>query len=178
MRCNRMWREARRATLILCVGLMMPAAAMAASLSPQARIEGKLMCYCGCSDLTVRVCSCGTAASIKEDITGRLAGGQTPDQVIAAYVQKYGEQILSAPTSEGFNILAWTMPFAVILVAGMMVVLLVRRWGSLPAAAGAAVAGHASTGGARGTPAGAARPPDAAERAVRERIARDVREGL
>jgi cytochrome c-type biogenesis protein CcmH len=174
-----MWPDTRGgAALALCVALLSPAAAMAAPLSPQARIEGKLMCYCGCSDLTVRVCSCGTAAGIKADITTRLAGGQTADQVIAAYVQKYGEQILSAPTSEGFNILAWTMPFAVILVAGIMVVMLVRRWGAHPAPAGAPRAGHADAGGGRGSPAGAAGPPDAAERAVRERIARDVREGL
>jgi cytochrome c-type biogenesis protein CcmH/NrfF len=165
----------RGAALALCLALLSPAAAMAAPLSPQAQIEGKLMCYCGCSDLTVRVCSCGTAAGIKQDITERLAGGQTADQVIAAYVQKYGEQILSAPTAEGFNILAWTMPFAVILVAGLMVVALVRRWGAHAATAGAA---HAGAGGGRGSPAGAAGPPDAAERAVRERIARDVREGL
>ncbi|HZN04985.1 MAG TPA: cytochrome c-type biogenesis protein CcmH, partial [Candidatus Polarisedimenticolia bacterium] len=61
-------------------------------------IEEDLMCHCGCTDLTVRVCNCGVAAGIKDDIRDRLARGQSPAEVEAAYVARFGEQIRSAPT--------------------------------------------------------------------------------
>jgi cytochrome c-type biogenesis protein CcmH len=101
-------------------------------------VEEDLMCHCGCTDLTVRVCNCGVAAEIKADIRSRLKEGQTPAEVEAAYVARYGEQIRSAPTRTGFNLLAWTMPFAVILAAGGVIAVLVRRWGRAHAAAEAA----------------------------------------
>jgi cytochrome c-type biogenesis protein CcmH len=140
--------------------------AIAATETPAEKIESRLMCYCGCTDLTVHVCNCGTAAGIKGDIRDRLAQGQTPDQVVAAYVARYGEQIRSAPGTSGFNLLAWVMPFAVLFAAGAAVVLLVRRWG---AHGGAASARH----GAPGT-AGAAAP----DRKTIERIERAIRESL
>ncbi len=40
----------------------------------------------------------------------------------------YGEKILSAPTTTGFNIVAWVTPFAAIFVAAAMVVIVGRRW--------------------------------------------------
>lgn len=106
-----------------------PAPAGAADLTPQQQIEGQLMCYCGCADLTVRVCTCGTADGIRGEIRERLAAGETPEQVVAAYVSRYGEKIRSAPTKSGFNLLAWVTPFAALLVAGSALVLVVRRWG-------------------------------------------------
>ncbi|MGH9749084.1 MAG: cytochrome c-type biogenesis protein [Candidatus Polarisedimenticolia bacterium] len=141
----------------------MPRDAFAADATPRQQIEGRLMCYCGCADLTVRTCTCGTAESIRREIDARLASGATPDQVVAGYVERYGEKILSAPTKEGFNLLAWTMPFAVLLAAALCIVVLVRRWGrAVPAAA-------------RTGPDAAAAPPvsDRLMERVRREIERD-----
>lgn len=140
--------------------------AVAADLTPQQKIESRLMCYCGCADLTVRVCTCGTADSIRADIGARLAGGETAEQVIAAFVARHGEKILSAPTKSGFNLLAWTMPFAVILAAGSMLVILVRRWERVGATA--------RTG--PDAPAPAPGPPGDADLALRERVRREIEE--
>ena len=152
-----------------------PASARAADAAPAAgapaaaereataqAIEEGLMCHCGCTDLTVRVCNCGVAAGIKEDIRDRLANGQTPSEVTAAYVAKFGEQILSAPIKSGFNLMAWIMPFAAVLAAGAIVVVLVRRWGARPVLAAAP---------------GAAAPP-AADAASLERVDRAMRDLL
>ncbi len=46
------------------------------------------------------------------------------------YRHKYGEKILSAPTTEGFNLLAWTMPFIALVLGGGLIVLVVGRWRS------------------------------------------------
>jgi cytochrome c-type biogenesis protein CcmH len=146
--------------------------ATAATEDSAEKVESRLMCYCGCTDLTVHVCNCGTAAGIKSDIRQRLATGQSPDQVVDAYVAQYGEQIRSSPTASGFNLLAWVTPFAVLFAAGAAVTLLVRRWGIRGAAPAAAVhpAGPAASSGAAG-----ARPPD---RKTLERIERAIRESL
>ncbi len=150
--------------------------ARAADPDTRARVESRLMCYCGCTDLTVKVCNCGTAANIKADIEARLDAGATADQVVDAYVAQYGEQIRSAPTRSGFNLLAWIMPFAVILAGGLMVVSLVRRWrgvvGGVPSPDAALPAGA----GVRG--AGSAGRSADTEARLREQVEREIRESL
>ncbi len=53
-------------------------------------------------------------------------------QIIAFYRHKYGEKVLSAPTTEGFNLLAWTMPFIALVVGGGLIVLAFGRWRTAP----------------------------------------------
>ena len=113
------------------------------------KVEQGLMCYCGCTDLTVRTCNCGVAAEIKSDIRDRLAAGQSSEDVIAAYVGKYGAQIRSAPSKHGFDLLAWWMPFIAVFAAGALVISLIRRWARHPAPRpGSAAAGEAPAPGA------------------------------
>ena len=142
----------------------------AADETPQERAEHALMCFCGCADLTIRTCSCGTAARVKEDIASRLASGATVDQVIEAYVAQHGEQIRSAPTKRGFNLLAWVVPFAAILVAGGLSVGLVRRWQARGAALGAVAAAEGSASPLANL--------TGADRKVLERVEREFRRDL
>src|SRR2546425_3071980 len=113
------------AILLVVVGLRAPSAA---DRTPQQQVEGRLMCYCGCSDLTVRVCTCGTADTMRQEIADRLARGETTDQVVAAFVARYGAQIRSAPTKTGFDLVAWITPFAALILAGSALAVVVRRW--------------------------------------------------
>ena len=137
-----------------------PAASASAREQAAVEVEKGLMCYCGCTDLTVHVCNCGVAAEIKSDIRERLAAGQSKDDVVAAYVAQHGAQIRSAPTKRGFDLLAWWMPFIAVFVAGWMVVSLIRRWRRDPAPAPAA--------------AGAAPGPSAASLDRVDRAVRDI----
>jgi cytochrome c-type biogenesis protein CcmH len=162
----------RRAIVALAVfaalAALVPAIpARAAGPGTQQEVEGRLMCYCGCANLTIRDCGCGTAAGIKADIAARLAAGQTPDQVVAAYVSQHGEQIRSAPERSGFNLFAWIMPFAAILAGAVMIIGLTRRWQA--AGAAALPAPDTLAGGATATPA---------DRETLERIAREMRDTL
>src|SRR5262245_34780703 len=140
----------------------------AAPLTPQQEVETRLMCYCGCTDLTVRACSCGTAAGIKDDIAARLARGESPDAVVAAYVRERGPQIRSAPTTEGFDLLAWVTPFLALIAGGGFVVHLTRRWRRRAATADA-------PGGPRSRPVDPRRLSEAESKAL-ERIEREIRE--
>jgi cytochrome c-type biogenesis protein CcmH len=59
-----------------------------------------------------------------------IANGMTRPQIIAWFRTTYGEKVLSAPTTEGFNLLAWITPFAVLLAGGVGIVFAFGRWRS------------------------------------------------
>jgi len=95
----------------------------------QQEIEESLTCQCGCG-LTVHSCNhiqCGSGEPIKKEIGERLARGETREQILAAFRQRLGEKVLSSPTLEGFNWLAWVTPFAGLLIAGTVLTVTIRR---------------------------------------------------
>jgi cytochrome c-type biogenesis protein CcmH/NrfF len=51
--------------------------------------------------------------------------GDSDSLVLQSFVQKYGNTVLSAPTSSGFNVVAWIMPFAVFAAASVLTVVAV-----------------------------------------------------
>ena len=156
-----------RSLLVVGLLLVFGSPAPAAERTPQQAIEEGLMCYCGCSALTVRACTCGTAASIRQEIATRLASGESQEEVLAAFVARHGDQILSAPTREGFNLLAWIMPFAVILVAATALIVFIRR---------SAARGTLATAGTTAKPTAADARLSDAQRLTLERIEREIRE--
>jgi cytochrome c-type biogenesis protein CcmH len=89
-----------------------------------------LTCQCGCG-LTVANCNhpeCNFSVPMRGDIAKMIDRGMGRPEIIAFYRAKYGEKILSAPTTEGFNLLAWIMPFAAVLIGGGFVMLMLGRW--------------------------------------------------
>jgi cytochrome c-type biogenesis protein CcmH len=70
---------------------------------------------------------------LKAEIAQQLAAGHTRAEVLSYFAGKYGEKILSAPTTTGFNLVAWVTPFAALLVAGAVIVVVSRRWRRPPA---------------------------------------------
>ena len=154
-----MRREAAAAALLLV--LIMPLPATAAAPDAREQVERRLMCPCGCTDLTVRACTCGTADAMRVEITGSLSGGKTVEQVVDAFVERYGARIRSAPTTAGFDLVAWVMPFAAILAAAAALVWTVRRW---RARAAAHVPVHSAP----------AAPMTAAEQRLLDRVRRDI----
>src|SRR5271169_4651194 len=97
-----------------------------------AEVSEGLTCQCGCG-LTVANCNmptCGFSVPMRRDIDRLIGEGKTRAQIISFYRAQYGEKVLSAPTTEGFNILAWTMPFIALAVGGGLMVVAVGRWHS------------------------------------------------
>ncbi len=96
----------------------------------QTDVEESLTCQCGCG-LTVHACNhlqCPSRGPLQKEIAEQLALGKTQPEVLSYFAGKYGEKILAAPTTTGFNLVAWIMPFAVVLIAAMIIVVLTRRW--------------------------------------------------
>jgi cytochrome c-type biogenesis protein CcmH len=114
-------------TIVMAVSVVR--SARAAAPSGQEIAEG-LTCQCGCG-LTVANCnhpSCSFSVPMREHIDTMLAHGMGRAEIIAYFRKQYGEKILSAPTTQGFNLLAWTMPFVALIVGGGLVVLMMGRW--------------------------------------------------
>jgi cytochrome c-type biogenesis protein CcmH len=68
------------------------------------------------------------ARQMRAVVRDRLRAGNTPDEVRAYFVSKYGEWILLEPTMKGLNILLYVTPVLLVVGGLVLVAVLVRRW--------------------------------------------------
>ncbi len=93
-------------------------------------ISNELVCQCGCG-LVLNNCNhsdCGVAIPMRRIITERIERGETKEQIIASFVQQYGEVVRSTPTKEGFNLTVWVLPFIGIAAGLGVVAVLIILW--------------------------------------------------
>jgi len=57
-----------------------------------------------------------------------IGAGKSDQEIFDQFIAKYGTVVLAAPTTHGFDLVAWIAPFAVFGAALLGTVLLVRRW--------------------------------------------------
>ena len=108
---------------------------------PQVReVATQLACYCGCSTQSIADCTCGVASKSRGEILASLAGGASEQQVVASWVERFGERILLEPPRKGFNLLGWFLPGVVLLASSLVLILVMFRWRGRPRAATAAAA--------------------------------------
>ena len=90
----------------------------------------QLMCMCSCNQVLLECnhVGCTFSTRMRDELTAGLARGDNDSLVLQSFVQKYGNVVLAAPTTTGFNRIAWIMPFAVFAVAVILTVWLVRIW--------------------------------------------------
>ena len=154
--------------LLIALLLMLTVApAWAAPAASFQEIEESLTCQCGCG-LTVHSCNhlqCPSAIPLRQEIREQMAKGLGKSDILAYFQQKYGEKILSSPTTTGFNLAAWITPFVLLLIGTTFVLVTLRRWQR----AGARAAASPGDGTARA--AGA--PPTEMERQL-DRELRDL----
>ena len=70
-----------------------------------------------CSGVRLDACELKACDQMKEVIAIKLSEGENTDTIRAYFVEQYGPQVLGEPPREGFNWLAWILPFAA-LAAG------------------------------------------------------------
>jgi len=90
----------------------------------------RLMCTCGCAQMLGECNHMGCAESERgrAELTADIASGATDQQILASFAAKYGATVLAAPTTKGFDLVAWIAPIAVFAAALLGTILLVRRW--------------------------------------------------
>ena len=163
---NRWKRGLQAAVLSLAVGgaVFVSTAAMDSG-DRFNKLGGKLMCTCGCAQLLLGCdhVGCPNRGEEMDRLRGGIASGADDKTILDGFVKEYGMVVLSAPPGEGFNILAWIMPFTVAAIALVGTILLVKHWAKQQPKLSAVK-----------TTAAEARDEDA----LRERIRRDTEGGF
>ncbi len=97
-------------------------------------IEGLLMCPV-CQGQTVRESQSPVAQDIKVKIRQMLAEGKSRQEILAYFVDEWGEGILSQPPARGAGLLAWVAPVVLLALGAGVLARFLRRQGAPPAAA-------------------------------------------
>jgi len=100
------------------------------------KLGHQMMCMCGCNQILLECNHVGCTYSdrMRNELTAGLERGDSDSLVLQSFVQKYGNTVLAAPTSTGFNVVAWITPFLVFALATAMAVWLVKMWKARPVA--------------------------------------------
>ena len=121
-------RSAMLALLIVAgVWLCCPGTGLAVTREDQAQaLAAELRCPV-CQNLSVGDSPSEMATQMRDLIREKLERGESPAQVRAYFVSRYGEWILLAPARRGFNWVAWLLPFGALLGGLGVLGVVVRR---------------------------------------------------
>ncbi len=72
-----------------------------------------------CSGVRLDACELKACEQMKDMIALQLAEGQDTETIKDYFVTQYGPQVLGEPPREGFNWLAWILPFVVLFAGGI-----------------------------------------------------------
>ena len=120
----------KTAIILLALLIALPALPAVAAPSTTQEVEEALTCQCSCG-LTVHSCNhlqCSFAVPRKQEIATAIAEGKGKEEILTAYMTQFGEKVLSAPTTTGFNLAAWITPFLALILGGVVVSLISLRW--------------------------------------------------
>jgi cytochrome c-type biogenesis protein CcmH/NrfF len=115
--------------LLLATAVCFSTAASNASLRYN-DLNHRLMCTCSCAQM-LGECNhvgCPSSGPMLEELGAAIASGATDEQILSSFAAKYGATVLAAPTTHGFDLVAWIAPIAVFLAALLGTILLVRHW--------------------------------------------------
>ena len=120
-------KTAQALALAVAVSFSLGASDMSSRMND---LDHRLMCTCGCAQI-LGECNhvgCPNSSSELTELRTGLTGGSNDKQILDSFVTKYGAVVLAAPTTQGFDLVAWIAPFAVFAAAMLGTILLVRHW--------------------------------------------------
>jgi cytochrome c-type biogenesis protein CcmH len=93
-------------------------------------IGAKLMCMCGCGQILTQCnhINCPSSAPMIKEVDQHVASGEADNLIVQDFIQEYGEKVLSAPPSTGFNSIAWYIPGVAFAIGLGIVITLIRLW--------------------------------------------------
>ncbi|HUJ79382.1 MAG TPA: cytochrome c-type biogenesis protein [Nitrospiria bacterium] len=120
-----------------------PAAAQAAqvdetAVDDQVREIAKTLRCAICQTENIWESQSVLAAQMRQIIRERLKEGETPEQIKAYFLSRYGDYILMKPRVRGWNWVIWAGPFVLLLIGGILLSRTLARWSTSASAAPAA----------------------------------------
>jgi cytochrome c-type biogenesis protein CcmH/NrfF len=90
----------------------------------------QLMCECGCSQVLLECDHLGCPDLQKEtdELRTAIARGGADNAILSAFQAEYGPTVLAAPWLSKFNVVAWVVPPALLILGLVGTFLLVRKW--------------------------------------------------
>ena len=80
-------------------------------------INKSLMCPV-CPSETIDQSQVELAEQMRTIVQEKLAAGESREQILQFFVDRYGESVLAAPPKRGFNLLVWLVPPVALVVGG------------------------------------------------------------
>jgi cytochrome c-type biogenesis protein CcmH len=93
----------------LLAALTMPALAQTPTPNQIDEIAKGLWCPL-CNGVRLDNCELQACIQMKEVIAQKLEAGESEEQIRAYFLEQYGDVVLGAPSTQGFNRLAWFLP--------------------------------------------------------------------
>lgn len=93
-------------------------------------IGHRLMCACGCSQILLECDHMGCPNLTQEttELRAAIGRGDSNNAILTAFQNEYGPTVLAAPWLSRFNIVAWIVPPALLILGLAGTFLLVRKW--------------------------------------------------
>jgi cytochrome c-type biogenesis protein CcmH/NrfF len=118
---------ARGLTAAALFALLLAAPAAASERHPTlGELEHEVMCPT-CHQL-LELSHAPIADRIRAFIQARIDAGDTKGEIKHRLVSEFGEAVLAAPPTHGFDLLAWLLPLVGLAGSGAVIAVLARRW--------------------------------------------------
>ncbi len=90
----------------------------------------ELICTCGCGQVLLECnhVGCSSSRRMIAELRTALARGESDTTILRAFQKEYGPTALAVPMFTRFNMTAWIIPPAVLLLGALMAVTIIRRW--------------------------------------------------
>jgi cytochrome c-type biogenesis protein CcmH/NrfF len=98
--------------------------------SLERELQREIICMCGtCGRKRIGECTCSMAAEMRQEVARLVAEGRSREQIYEYYIAKYGSQEpLASPIDEGFNRLAWFVPYLAGGTGALAIAFVAFRW--------------------------------------------------
>jgi cytochrome c-type biogenesis protein CcmF len=137
---------AATSTVALLVVVLLSSASLSAQHEPgtgvmlkprnalEQRMREEMACICGgCEHEPLSRCPCGRAEEMRAALRAQIDQGRTHEEIISSSIALYGGQhFLRVPIDQGFNRLAWLVPYLVGATGLVVVGMTARRWSRKP----------------------------------------------
>jgi cytochrome c-type biogenesis protein CcmH len=85
--------------------------------------------YCPvCENIPLDVCPTQACADWRQEIRDLLSEGYTANEVRDMFAERYGDRVLAAPPARGFNLLAYLVPAAAIILGAFILYRAFAAW--------------------------------------------------